>query len=118
MPAGSVEEAAVGYDARGVVDVRRSLVAADLLWNGRDRRWLVEMPRGTEVYDAAAMRRALRMRAFFARSYRRPIERLWVACEAGFSEEARALAREQKVLVSTPADLIALEGGLFTPAAA
>lgn len=117
-PSGGIEEAAVGYDARGVVDGRPSLVAADLLWNGRDRRWLVEMPRGEELYDALAMRRALRMRAFFARTYRRPIERLWVACEAGFSEEALALAREHKVLVSTPEELTALEGGMLTPAAA
>jgi hypothetical protein len=117
-PAGGIEEAAVGYDARGVVDGRPSLVAADLLWNGRDRRWLVEMPRGTEVYDAVAMRRALRMRAFFARSYRRPIERLWVACEAGFTEEARALAREQKVLLSTAEDLAGLEGAFLAAAAA
>lgn len=116
-PAGPVEEAAVGFDSRGEVDGAPTLVAADMLLNGRDRRWLVEMPRQPLPYEAAQMQRALRMRDFFARTYRRPIERLLVASEAGFTADARDLARACGVLITDTEALAELERGLLTAVA-
>ncbi len=114
-PSGGVEEAAVGFDARGAVDGFPVLQAADLLWNGRDRRWLVDMPRPGRALDAADLERHLRLKRFFQDSFRRPIEALWVASEQGFTPEARETARREGVLLSDPASLSDLETGAGLP---
>lgn len=111
-PSEAMEEAPVGYDAQGAVDQDPGLVAADLLVNGRDHRWLVEMPSERWPYSAVRMRRALRMHEFFSRSYRRTIDRLWVAARGGFSPEAREIAREAGVLTTDPIGLQELTHGL------
>jgi hypothetical protein len=116
-PSDAHEEAPVGYDRQGKVDGEPSMVAADLLLNGRDRRWLVEMPREGLPYSGDQMRRSLRMLDFFATSYRRSIDHLWVASAGGFSSEARDLARSQGVLTTDSFGLGELERGLLASVA-
>lgn len=116
-PSGGIEEAAVGWDEAGRVDGYPALQAADLLLNGRDRRWLVELPRPGRPVDVEMVERSVRLRRFFQRTYHRPIERLWLASEDGFTPEAWQAARAEGVLVSDGQALSSLEAQVLDKAA-
>lgn len=117
LPSHAAGEAPVGFDARGEVDGYPGIVASDLLWNGRDRRWIVELPDTHLPLGVDAVARAGRLGRWFRGSSRRAIEHVWIASRGGFTAEARAAARGEGVLLSDEGDLDLLERDLVPRAA-